>query len=61
MDPVTQAALGAVVGQAVGHRRLGYRAAGIGALAGMLPDADVLLTLSGDLFDEVVHHRGITH
>jgi inner membrane protein len=61
MDPVTQAALGAVVGQAVGHRQLGYRAAGIGALAGVLPDADVLFTLGGDLFDEVVHHRGITH
>ena len=32
MDPVSQAALGAVVGQAAGHRRLGYRAAALGAV-----------------------------
>ena len=32
MDPFSQAALGAVVGQAAGHRSLGYRAAAYGAL-----------------------------
>lgn len=61
MDPVSQAALGAVVGQAVGHRRLGYRAAAVGALAGALPDVDVLFSLGGDYFDQLVSHRGITH
>ncbi len=61
MDPVSQAALGAVVGQAAGHRRLGYRAAVAGALAGALPDVDVLFSLGGDYFDQLVLHRGITH
>ena len=61
MDPFSQAALGAVVGQAVGHARLGYRAAAIGALAGALPDVDVLFSLNGDYFDQLVTHRGITH
>jgi len=61
MDPFSQAALGAVVGQAAGHRRLGYRAAALGALAGALPDVDVLFSLGGDYFDQLVLHRGITH
>ena len=61
MDPVSQAALGAVVGQAVGHRRLGYRAAALGAVAGALPDIDVLFSVGGDYFDQLVLHRGITH
>ncbi len=61
MDPVSQAALGAVVGQAAGHRRLGYRAAVVGALAGALPDVDVLFSLGGDYFDQLILHRGITH
>jgi len=61
MDPISQAALGAVVGQAAGHRRLGYRAAVVGALAGAAPDIDVLFSVGGDWFDQLVLHRGITH
>lgn len=61
MDPFSQAALGAVVGQAVGHRALGYRAAVYGALAGALPDVDVLFSINGDFVDQLVSHRGITH
>ncbi len=61
MDPFSQAALGAVVGQAVGHRALGYRAAAYGALAGALPDVDVFFSLNGDFVDQLVSHRGITH
>lgn len=61
MDPFSQAALGAVVGQAAGHTRLGFRAATVGALAGALPDLDVLLAIGGDTFDQLVVHRGITH
>ncbi|HEX7038107.1 MAG TPA: metal-dependent hydrolase [Pseudomonadales bacterium] len=61
MDPFSQAALGAVVGQAAGHARLGYRAATVGALAGAMPDLDVLLAIGGDAFDQLVVHRGITH
>jgi len=61
MDPFSQAALGAVVAQAVGHRTLGYRAAAYGALAGALPDVDVLFSIGGDFVDQLVTHRGITH
>jgi inner membrane protein len=61
MDPISQAALGAVTGQAVGQARLGMRAAAVGAVAGALPDIDVLFSISGDYFDQLVLHRGITH
>jgi inner membrane protein len=61
MDPISQAALGAVVGQIAGHRRLGYRAATVGALAGAAPDLDVLFAVGGDYFDQLVLHRGFTH
>ena len=61
MDPISQAALGAVAGQIAGHRKLGYRAAAIGALAGAAPDIDLLFSIGGDYFDQLVLHRGITH
>ena len=61
MDPFSQAALGAVVGQVVGHRKLGYRAALYGAVAGALPDVDVFFSLNGDFVDQLINHRGITH
>lgn len=61
MDPFSQAALGAAVGQAVGHRRLGYRAALYGAAAGAFPDIDVLFSIGGDFVDQLITHRGITH
>jgi inner membrane protein len=61
VDPISQAALGAVTGQAVGHARLGMRAAVAGAAAGALPDIDVLFSIGGDYFDQLVVHRGITH
>jgi inner membrane protein len=61
MDPLSQAALGAVAGQIAGHRRLGYRAAAVGAVAGAAPDLDVLFAIGGDYFDQLVLHRGFTH
>ncbi len=61
MDPFSQAALGAVVGQAAGHRTLGHRAALWGGVLGALPDVDVLFSLGGDFVDQLVTHRGITH
>lgn len=61
MDPITQAALGATVGHAVFHRRLGMRAAAVGAVVGMFPDIDTFYgTLEGP-FGRLVSHRGITH
>ena len=66
MDPFSQAALGAVVAQSISSqlipdRTIGYRAAVYGALAGAMPDIDVLFSLNGDFIDQLVSHRGITH
>lgn len=66
MDPFSQAALGAVVAQSIASqlipdRTIGYRAAVYGALAGAMPDIDVLFSLNGDFIDQLVSHRGITH
>lgn len=61
VDPVSQAALGAVVARSVSHRQLGAGAVALGAAAGALPDIDVFFSLDGDYFDQLVSHRGITH
>jgi inner membrane protein len=60
MDSVTQAVLGAAVGQAVLGRRLGAKAALLGALGGTLPDLDVLFADSASV-DYFVGHRGVSH
>lgn len=61
MDSISQAALGAAVGEAVLGRRAGKQAAAWGAFFGTLPDLDVLV----DPFVSDVHallaHRGPTH
>lgn len=61
MDTLTQIALGATVGQAVGARRLGRLATAAGAIGGLIPDLDVLVVpLLGPLA-EWQYHRGVTH
>jgi inner membrane protein len=61
VDTATQALLGAVVGQAGFSHKLGRRAVGWGALAGLLPDLDILAALTHGPFGEFLHHRGFTH
>lgn len=62
MEPITQALLGAAVGQAGFARSLGRRAALCwGALIGMLPDLDVLAAPLHGGFGEMIYHRGSTH
>ncbi len=64
MDPLTQAALGAVVGQACAGKQLGARrAAAWGAVAGAFPDVDSLIAgvLTNDPLIRLQLHRGITH
>jgi len=61
MDPFSQAALGAAVGHVACHRRLGLRAAAIGALAGMFPDVDTFYGALQTPFDRLLSHRGATH
>jgi inner membrane protein len=61
MDLVTQGALGAALGELVLGRRLGWRAAAIGAGLGWLPDVDALLApLLSDL-QVLTWHRSLTH
>ena len=61
MDSFTQIALGAAVGQAARGPRLGRAAALWGAMAGTVPDLDVLAYPFLDPAAELIHHRGITH
>ncbi|MBX9977812.1 MAG: metal-dependent hydrolase [Alphaproteobacteria bacterium] len=61
MDLVTQIALGAVVGQFGFQRTLGRKAIGYGALAGLIPDLDIVVKLSSNPYAEMLYHRGLTH
>ena len=66
MDPISQAALGAVVLQSLAPKSardsLGLIRIGvIGALAGMAPDLDVLIQSSTDPLLQLEYHRQFTH
>jgi inner membrane protein len=61
MDTATQALLGASVGQLGFAHKLGRRALWWGALAGLLPDLDVLAVATHGPFAEFRYHRGVTH
>ncbi len=61
VDSITQAALGAVVGELVLGRRLGRRAIGWGALFGTIPDMDVAVSWMLDTAGNLRLHRGFSH
>ncbi len=61
MDSITQAALGAAVGEMMLGRRLGNRALAWGALFGTLPDLDVLVAPFLDNSANLWWHRGPSH
>ncbi len=61
MDSITQAILGASVGEAVLGRQLGRRAAIAGAIIATLPDLDVILYGWYDHFEMLSIHRGYSH
>lgn len=60
MDSITQAALGAAVGYAVGGRVLGRKAVLWGIGLGTLPDLDVLIRFE-DPVANFTYHRSFTH
>ena len=60
MDSVTQITLGAAVGEAVLGRKIGSRAMLWGAIAGTLPDLDVLVPM-GDVVKDFTCHRSASH
>lgn len=61
MDPVSQGVLGAVFAQTRGPKHALAKAAVIGAIAGMLPDLDVLIRSSTDPLLAVEFHRHFSH
>ncbi|MFT6028603.1 MAG: inner membrane protein [Oleiphilaceae bacterium] len=60
MDSVTQAALGAVVGQSIMGRYVGRLAPVIGVVLGTLPDLDVFISFGGAV-EDFTYHRGFSH
>lgn len=61
MDPVTQGLLGAAAAQALFSEQLGRKAAVIGLVGGVLPDADVFIRSVSDPLLAIEYHRGFTH
>ncbi len=61
VDPLTHTLLGGTLGFAVYGRTLGRTAAAVGALAALLPDADVFIRSDLDPLFAVEMHRGFSH
>ena len=61
MDSLTQIVLGAAVGEAVLGRKIGNKAMLYGAIAGTIPDLDVLASFFTDTVRALEIHRGFTH
>jgi len=61
MDSLTQIVLGAAVGEAVLGKKVGNKAILYGAIAGTIPDLDVLANYLTDTITAIEIHRGVTH
>ncbi|CAM3313790.1 metal-dependent hydrolase [Aequorivita lipolytica] len=61
MDSVTQIVLGAAVGEAVLGKKIGNKAMLLGAIAGTIPDLDVIANRFTDTVTALEIHRGFTH
>ncbi|MBC5991690.1 metal-dependent hydrolase [Pontibacter cellulosilyticus] len=61
MDSLTQIVLGASVGEVVAGKKLGNKALLWGAVAGTIPDLDVLINPWLDTVQQLSFHRSITH
>lgn len=61
MDSVTQIVLGAAVGEAVLGKKIGNKAMVLGAIAGTIPDLDVIANYFTDTVAALEMHRGFTH
>lgn len=61
MDSLTQIVLGAAVGQAVAGKKLGNRAMLWGAIAGTIPDLDIIGNFFMSEVNALAFHRGISH
>lgn len=61
MDSLTQIVLGAAVGEAALGKKVGNKAMLYGAIAGTIPDLDVLSSHFVDTISALEIHRGFTH
>jgi inner membrane protein len=61
MDSLTHIVTGAVIGEIYLGRKAGNKAILWGAIAGSLPDIDVLIGKFMSTVDELTFHRGFTH
>ncbi len=61
MDSLTQAALGAAIGEGILGKKIGNKAAVIGAVIATIPDLDVLLIPFFDELEKISLHRGYSH
>ncbi len=61
MDSLTQIVLGAAVGEAVLGKKVGNKAPLFGAIAGTIPDLDVLARFFVDTVTATEWHRGFSH
>jgi len=61
MDSLTQIVLGAAVGEAALGKKVGNKAMLYGAIAGTIPDLDVISQWFADTVTALEWHRGFTH
>jgi inner membrane protein len=61
LDSLTQIVLGAAVGEAVLGKKIGNRAMLWGAIAGTIPDLDVIARFLTDTITATEMHRGFSH
>jgi len=61
MDSITQAALGAAIGEATLGKKIGNKGAIIGAVVATIPDLDVILTPFFSELQKISIHRGYSH
>ncbi|RPD96162.1 metal-dependent hydrolase [Aureibaculum marinum] len=61
MDSLTQIVLGAAVGEAVLGKKIGNKAMLYGAIAGTIPDLDIISNYFVDTVSALKFHRGFTH
>lgn len=61
MDSITQATLGAAIGEAVLGKKIGTKGALLGAAIATIPDLDVVFYLFYDKLDMLSIHRGYSH
>lgn len=61
MDSLTQIVLGAAIGEAAAGRKLGNKAILWGAIAGTIPDLDVLANPLLDMVGRLTFHRSFSH